>query len=528
MDDKVYDYVIAGAGSAGCVLAHRLSADPACQVLLLEAGGEDRTMEVRVPAAFTKLFKSERDWAFTTEPQPGLAGRSLYWPRGKMLGGSSSMNAQMWIRGHRADYDGWEQAVNGGWGWDAALRAFQRAEQARDLPRNVYGASGPLFIEAQRDPSRITHAFLAACAEAGHRRLGDLNEPDNEGCGEVRVNQRKGRRWSAADGYLRPALGRSNLHVVTGALAQRVVVERGRAVGLEYLSADDHVVVARASREVLLAAGAIGSPQILMLSGIGPAAQLAAHGIDVVCDSPEVGENLQDHLVTAVIVACPEPITLVSAESPANLFKYFVLRKGMLTSCVGEAAAFVRTRPELSAPDVELIFAPVPYMDHGLTPPPGHGVTIGVVLLQPESRGRIRLRSKDAQAAPLIDPRYMSDPNRRDLDAMVAGVQIAKRLFASEAMARFAGDPIEPGPGTESTAALAEFVQTQAETLYHPVGTCRMGADANAVVDPALRVRGVDGLRVVDASVMPRITRGHTHAPTIMIAECAAELIASA
>jgi choline dehydrogenase len=528
MHEKIYDYVIAGAGSAGCVLAQRLSADPSCQVLLIEAGGEDRTMEVRMPAAFTKLFKSERDWAYSTEPQPGLAGRSLYWPRGKMLGGSSSMNAQMWIRGHRADYDGWEQAGNAGWNWQSAQRAFQRAERASDLPRDVYGANGPLYIEAQRDPNRTTHAFLAACSEAGHRRLGELNEPDNEGCGEVRVNQRKGRRWSAADGYLRPSMARRNLHVVTGALVQRVVIENGSARGVEYLSADDHVVVAKARREVLLSAGAIGSPQILMLSGIGPAAQLAALGVDVVHDSAEVGENLQDHLVAAVIVACPEPITLVAAESPGNLLKYFLLRKGMLTSCVGEAASFVRTRAELSAPDVELIFAPVPYMDHGLTPPPGHGLTIGVVLLQPESRGRIRLRSKDAQAAPAIDPRYMSDANNRDLDAMVEGVRIAKRLFASEALARFAGEPIEPGPGADSTAALSEFVQVQAETLYHPVGTCRMGADAQAVVDPALRVRGVSGLRVVDASVMPRITRGHTHAPTIMIAERAADLIAGA
>jgi choline dehydrogenase len=316
--------------------------------------------------------------------------------------------------------------------------------------------------------------------------------------------------------------------VITGALVQRIAIEGGRARGVEYRSPDDHVVVAQARREVLLSAGAIGSPHILLLSGIGPAAQLKSVGIDVVVDSPEVGENLHDHLVTAVIVACPQPITLVSAESVANLLKYFLLRRGMLTSCVGEAATLVRSRPELNAPDLELIFAPVPYMDHGLTPPPGHGLTIGVVLLQPESRGRLRLRSNDPQTAPAIDPRYMTDPGNRDMDAMIAGIRLAKRLFASQALGRFAGDPIEPGPGADSTPALTEFVQTQAETLYHPVGTCRMGGDAQAVVDPALCVRGVEGLRVVDASIMPRINRGHTHAPTIMIAERAAELIAQA
>jgi choline dehydrogenase len=524
--ERPFDYVIVGAGSAGCVLAARLSANASTRVLLLEAGPTDAKMEVKIPAAFSKLFRTERDWAYSTTPQPGLAGRSLFWPRGKMLGGSSSMNAMMWVRGHRADYDAWAEACGDGWTWEKVTSALRRAEDRPGGPVDVYGRGGPLSIEAQRDPNVTTTAFLAACRELGWRELRDLNVPDSLGFARTPVNQKKGRRWSAADGYLGAARRRANLTVVTGATARRVVLEAARATGVEYTDARGALRVAQGG-EIVLSAGAVNSPQLLMLSGIGPADHLRAHDVPVVVDRREVGENLQDHLVAGVIVHSPLPVTLVSAESPANLFKYLALKKGMLTSPVGEAVAFASTREGAAAQDIELVWAPVPYIDHGSVKPPGHGVTVGVVLLQPESRGTVRLASSDPRAHPVIDPRYLSDPDGRDVATFRAGVRLARRVLATKALAPYSGAPMEPAHDRTDDASLTAFIAEQAETLYHPVGTCRMGADDESVVDPELRVRGVAGLRVVDASVMPRINRGHTHAPTVAIAERAAEILQS-
>ena len=514
-----YDFVIVGAGSAGCVLANRLSADPGIRVLLIEAGGPDRAMEVRIPAAFKKLFKTPLDWNYTTVPQAGLDGRALYWPRGRMLGGSSSMNAQMWARGHRADYDGWAEAGNDGWDYDSVVPFFHRAERrAGSNARGCYGTEGPLWIEELRDPNPLTGAFLAACAESGLTRLAEMNGPDNTGFAPTPVTQHRGRRWSAADGYLRPALGRSNLTVITGALVHRVLLDGDRATGVEYRDAAGTVTRAEATREVILSAGAIGSPHLLQLSGIGDPDRLAAAGIDMRHELPLVGEGLQDHLAVVVAVRTPRPISLVSAESTGNLLRYLLFRKGMLTSNVGEAAAFIRSDPTLPAPDLELIFAPVPFLDHGLTDPPGHGMSIGIVLLQPESRGRITATSADPAEAPLIDPGYLTDPGGHDLRRLVHGVEQAQHLYATAALSPHVSGPIEPAdPGADREA----FIRSQAETLYHPVGTCAMGA----VVDATLRVHGLTGLRVVDASVQLNIIRGHTHAPTVMVAERAAALI---
>jgi choline dehydrogenase len=525
--DVTFDFVIVGAGSAGCVLADRLSANASKRVLLLEAGPSDAKMEVKIPAAFSKLFRTERDWAYSTAPQPGLGGRSLFWPRGKMLGGSSSMNAMMWVRGHRADYDGWAESCGQGWGWDAISRAWKRAEDRPEGPDAVYGRGGPLRIESQRDPNVTTSAFLDACRELGWRELGDLNEADSLGFARTPVNQRKGKRWSSADGYLGEAKGRRNLTVVTGATARRVVFEGTRAVGVEHTDARGAVHAAR-GREVILCAGAIGSPQLLMLSGVGPAEHLRSREIAVVSDRAAVGENLQDHLVAGVIVHSLEPVTLVAAESPANLFKFLALKRGMLTSPVGEAVAFASTRDGAPAQDIELVWAPVPYIDHGSVKPPGHGVTAGVVLLQPESRGTVRLASSDPRAHPVIDPKYLSDGAGRDRATFIEGVRLARRVLATRALAKYVGAPMEPAHTATDDASLGAFLAEQAETLYHPVGTCRMGGDEASVVDTELRVRGVGGLRVVDASVMPRINRGHTHAPTIAIAERAAEILGAA
>ncbi|MGC5011722.1 GMC family oxidoreductase [Streptosporangium sp. DT93] len=533
-----YDYVIVGAGSAGCVLAARLSEDPGTTVALIEAGGSDRMLAVRMPAGFARLFKTEHDWNFTTAPQAGLSGRELYWPRGRMLGGSSSMNAQMWVRGHRADYDGWGVP---GWSYEEVLPYFRRAERRSGSNRgDVYGTDGPVHVSELRSPNPATALFLRACEEVGIGRLDELNGPSNEGCSPTPVTQHRGRRCSSADAYLAPAAGRPNLTVLTSSHVRRVLVEDGRAVGVEYAGGRDEgrrgrrgaragggggdagaVTVVRARREVLLSAGAIGSPHLLMLSGVGPADELLAAGVEPVHELPEVGSGLQDHLASGVFLHCPEPITLAGAETTGNLIRFLVGRRGMLTSNVGEAVAFVRTSPAEPAPDIELIFAPGPFIDHGLTPPAGHGLTIASILLRPESRGRVSLDGRDV----VIDPRYLTA--EADLRRQVAGLRRAGELFATEALRPLAGPPMAPYWGARTEEELARWIRERSETLYHPVGTCRMGEDPGSVVDPCLRVRGIAGLRVVDASVMPFINRGHTHAPTVMIAERAADLIAA-
>ncbi|MBB5085237.1 GMC family oxidoreductase [Nonomuraea endophytica] len=507
-----YDYVVVGAGSAGCVLANRLSADPGVTVALVEAGGQDDKLEIRMPAGFKALFKTEYDWNYTTTKQAEMAGRELYWPRGRVIGGSSSLNAQMWVRGCAADYDQWGVP---GWGFNDVLPYFKKAEhRVGSNNGGVYGTAGPLHISELRSPNVTTAAFLKACQELGMRRLGELNERVNEGYSPTPVTQDRGRRWSSADAYLRPALKRPNLTVLTGATVERVVFSGNRAVGVEHGG-----VRVSARREVVLSAGAIGSPYLLLRSGVGAAEDLREAGVELVHDLPEVGRNLQDHLSSGVYVESKQPVTLVKAESLVQLVRYIVLRSGMLTTNVGEAVAFIKTSPEEPAPDIELIFAPGPFIDHGLTPPTGHGLTVGVVLLQPESRGRVSLSGREVA----IDPGYLTQ--EADVKRLVAGLKAAKQVFTTVAMRPYAGGPMAPYWAPESDEELAQWVRERGETLYHPVGTCRMGTDAESVVDPALKVRGLEGLRVVDVSIMPTLNRGHTHAPAIMIGEKGADLI---
>ncbi|MDR7184565.1 choline dehydrogenase [Microbacterium trichothecenolyticum] len=531
------DYIVVGAGSAGAALAARLSEDPNVSVLLLEAGGPDKALELHVPAAFSKLFRGAYDWNYDTVPQPGLEGRSVYWPRGKTLGGSSSLNAMMWVRGFAADYDEWADAAGPTWSWDALVPYFQRVERTSDPVDATQGAHGPQAVEHQRDPRPHTAAFLAAAREAGHP-VTPANLPEGQGFSQTMVSEHRGARASTADAYLRPAKGRRNLRVTTGAHVRRITFtaaeEDGepRATGA-YVDIDGITRHVRARREIVLSGGAVNTPQVLMLSGIGPAAHLAEHGIEVVVDAPDVGANLQDHLVAGLAPAAKGG-TLYDAEKPAELARYLTARKGMLTSNVAEAYGFVRTEvaertgAPAGLPDIEIIFAPVPYVGEGLVPTPAHGLTVGAILLRPRSRGTIRLASADPSAAPLIDPAYLSDPEGVDAETMLAGLAECERLIDTEALrALTTGGWVQPDGGERMTPAeRAELsLRRYSHTLYHPVGTARMGTDAASVVDPELRVRGVAGLRVADASVMPTVIRGHTNAPAIVIGEVAADLI---
>jgi len=519
----MYDYIVVGAGSAGCVLAARLSENSHAKVLLLEAGKSDAKQEIRIPAAFSKLFHTEYDWDYRTEAEPATANRPRYWPRGKVVGGSSSLNAMMYVRGHRSDYDLWRQAGNAGWSYDDLLPLFRRSDgfSGTGADSDYHGSDAPLPVADQRSPNAMTRAFIAAGESLGLVRV-DINGASQDGVGLTHVNQKNGRRWSAADAFLRPAMRRANLTVQTECLVHGVTFEGRRANGVSY--ARKGKTAAAQAREVVLCAGTIGSPQILMLSGIGPAAALSDHGIAVVADVPGVGQNLQDHIASGATYQCRQPVSLASAESLGNLARYLVFGRGPLTSNVGEALAFIRTREGLAAPDLELIFAPSYFMEHGAANPPGHGFTVGAVLLRPESRGWLALRSRDPAAAPAIHPNYLSAP--ADLAALIAGVRYVRRLVAADAFTPYRGEEVWPGSHRRDDGALGDFIREKCESLYHPVGTCKMGSDSLAVVDERLRVRGIAGLRVADASIIPTIVGGHTHAAAVMIGEKATEMIA--
>jgi choline dehydrogenase len=526
----VYDYVIVGAGSAGCVLASRLSENPATRVLLLEAGPPDSADEIHIPAAVYLLFQTAYDWNYQTIPQDRLRGRSIYWPRGRVLGGSSSINAMIYIRGNRSDYDSWRDDYGcDGWGYTDLLPYFLRAESNSRGASAYHGAAGPLSVQDLKFKSSLTGAFVAAARNCGLPANDDFNGPSQDGVGYYQVTQKAGRRWSAADAYLHPAADRPNLTIETDSLVTAIEIEAGRATGVRYLRRGAEQL-ARAESEVIVAAGAIGSPQLLMLSGIGPADHLHEHNIAVMADSPGVGSNLSDHPVVTAMWSAPKTRSLWEKAGPRNLARWQMTHTGPLTTNIAEAGGFSRTDPALPAPDIQLHVLPVPYIDGGLADPASRALSVLITLAAVGSRGKIRLRSTDPRHKPSIDPSYLSD--LADLDPLVKAIGMVREFAAARPLSRQLKFEMAPGPGIRSDADLREWIRGNLSTIYHPVGTCAMGGDSRlaaskltSVVDTQLRVRGVDNLRVVDASVMPTVPRGNTNAPTIAIAERAADLI---
>jgi choline dehydrogenase len=518
----MYDYIIVGAGSAGCVLANRLSEDPSVKVLLLEAGGRDTMKEIHIPVAFSKLFKGPCDWTYFTEPEPQLGNRSLYWPRGKVLGGSSSINAMIYIRGHRADYDQWRDLGNPGWSYSDVLPYFKKSEKQQHGASEYHGASGPLHVNDLCSPNPLAEAFVAAGEEAGFQRNADFNGAMQEGFGLYQVTQSGGKRHSAAAAFLHPVMARKNLTLLTNVHVFGIYFE-GKRAAIASFQQGSGSVQERAEREIILCAGAIGSPQLLMLSGVGPAEHLRQLDIPLVCDLPGVGKNLQDHPASGVVYGCTKPVSLAGAEGLSHAVRYLMSKKGMLTSNVAEAGAFIKTSAQCVVPNLQFHFGVGYFVEHGFQRIKGHAFTLGPTLLHPHSRGEIRLRSSNPLDAPSIRANYYSDS--RDMDVMLEGVKLARTLAATRVFAQYRGTELHPGPEAKDDDALREHIAKFTETLYHPVGTCKMGEDAAAVVDSELRVHGVEGLRVVDASIMPTIIGGNTNAPTIMIAEKAADLI---
>jgi choline dehydrogenase len=518
-----FDVVVVGAGSAGCALAGRLSEDPTLRVLLLEAGGSDDVLEVQIPAGLYKTWRTRLDWNYTTEPQPGLGGRKLFWPRGKLLGGSSSINAMIYIRGARADYDEWAELTGDkSWSYEHVLPLFRRMEDNARGADRFHGVGGPLRVEDLRSPHPWTRAVVQSAVAAGYPRNDDFNGETQEGVGQYQVTQKRGRRWSSAAAYLHPAERRPNLTVRTGALTTRVLVENGRATGVEY-RAGGRVHTVRATREVVLSGGAINSPQLLMLSGIGPADHLREVGVDVVHDLPGVGGGLQDHPLVPIVYDVRSGKSLRLAETPLNMAKWKAAGRGPLTSNLAEAGLFTRSSPELAEPDLQYHFLPVKFWKQAEIDPDVEAFSTLAVLVHVHSRGSVRLRSADPSWSPVIDAGYLTD--ERDLEALVTGVEKARDIASVGPLASVLAAEWSPGGTVQGRDALRASVRDTLESLYHPVSSCRMGADDQAVVDPQLRVRGIENLRVADASVMPTLVRGNTNAPTIMIAERAADLI---
>lgn len=522
-----YDYIIIGAGSAGCVLANRLSENKKNTVLLLEAGGEDKDSNIHIPAGFPKTFKTPIDWHYTTTPQKQMNNREMYLPRGKVLGGTSSINAMIYIRGNPADYNNWAVLGNKGWSYAEVLPYFKKAERQEYFRNEYHGTEGPLNVMNRHYTNPLSEVFIEAGKEMGYAATDDFNGAQQEGFGMYQVTHLKGARCSTAVAYLHPVIKRPNLTAITDAFVERIVIENETATGVAF-HYKGKTVQAKAAKEVLLCAGAYNSPQMLMLSGIGDGEALLKHGIEVQKHLPGVGKNLQDHLVYFAVFGSSYKHTLDSAERfpylVKNLANYFLRKKGPFTSNVGESGAFLKTNPYEAFPDMQIHFAPGYFVEHGFQKlDKGGGYSIGGKVLVPKSKGTVSLVSANPTAQVAIDHNYLSDDD--DLQRSIAGYKICQQLGMTNAFKPYRTQLLFPKKLPQDDQAIADHIRATAETLYHPTSTCKMGQDEMAVVDAELRVHGIANLRVVDASIMPVITRGNTNAPTIMIAEKAADMI---
>jgi len=527
-NSETFDYVIVGAGSAGCVLANRLTASGQHRVLLLEAGPNNRHPWLHIPLGFGRLFNNRQfNWCYQTEPQPGCHNRRIIAPRGRVLGGSSSINGLIYIRGQAEDFNIWRQLGNAGWSFEEVLPYFRKAEDNERGEDQFHGVGGPLAVSDLCDRHPLAEAFVEAALQCGHSRNDDFNGSIQEGAGYYQTTMRNGVRSSTAAGYLKPARRRANLKVVSEALATRIVFEGRRATGIDYV-ASKKKRHASANAEVIVAGGAFNSPQLLQLSGLGPASLLQSHGVTVIADAPGIGDDLNDHISGRIILRCKEPITLNDAVRNwtgklTHGLHYALTRRGYLAIPAVSAGCFVRVHPASATPDSQCSISLFSAQTIGGELHPFPGVTGNCVLLRPESRGYVRIKSSDPRDAPAIHPNYLA--TQKDRETIVAGVAAMRRIFQAPAMARYIAEEIEPGPRCDNDEELLDFIRRRGSTTYHPVGTCRMGQDQKAVVDERLRVRGFTGLRVVDASIMPAVVSGNTNAATIMIGEKGAEMI---
>jgi choline dehydrogenase len=524
---ETFDYIVVGAGSAGCVLANRLTESGQHRVLLLEAGGADRNIWIHIPLGYGKLFTDARvNWLFQSEPEAELGGRSIIQPRGKVLGGSSSINGLLYVRGQAQDFDHWRQLGNTGWSFEDVLPYFKKSEKQTRGADDLHGGGGPLCV-SDVEPHPLCEAFIEAAQQAGFPRTDDFNGADQEGAGYYQTTTRKGRRCSTAQGYLKPARSRANLKIESNAVATRIVFEGRRAVGVEYRQGEvTHI--ARAGGEIIVSSGAFGSPQLLQLSGLGPASLLQSFGIPLVADMPGVGADLQDHYQARFNYRCSERITIndmmgsLHTRVAAGL-NYILFRKGFLTIGAGYAGGFFKTDPSLPSPDVQSHFILFSAEAVGQKLHPFPGFLASVCQLRPESRGHVHIKSADPLAAPAIAPRYLSAPADREI--MIKGMQLTRKIMGQPALARYIVEELVPGKQCASDADLLQFARDKGTTVFHPTSTCRMGPDTTAVVDERLRVRGVAGLRVADASIMPTLVSGNTNAAAIMIGEKASDMI---
>lgn len=528
MDASSFDYIVVGAGSAGCVLAHRLTQSGRHRVLLLEAGGRDSNPWIHIPLGYGKLFTDPKvNWLYQSEPEPELNNRSIIQPRGKVLGGSSSINGLLYVRGQREDFDHWRQLGNTGWSFEDVLPYFRRSEDQQRGADDLHGAGGPLSVCDVSEPHPLCEAFIEASEQAGFPRNNDFNGPEQEGAGYFQLTARNGRRSSTATGYLKQARKRSNLKIESGALTTRVLFEGRRAKGVEYRVGTE-TRVAYAHGEVIVCAGAINSPQILQLSGVGPAELLRSHGIDVVADHAGVGADLQDHFQVRFQYRCTEPITMndvINSRRHSLMagLRYVLFRKGLLTIGAGYAGGFFRTSPDVATPDVQVHFIIFSAEKIGAKLHPFPGFIASICQLRPESRGFVRIKSNDPAAAPAIQPHYIS--TQGDRDTMLAGTKLMRNIMGQPAMRRYIAEERLPGPGCTSDEDFLAYMRDTGTTIFHPTSTCRMGPDPKSVVDERLRVRGFENLRVIDGSVMPTVVSGNTNAAIVMIGEKGADMI---